>query len=521
MAGGAVARAGPLERLRRRLSNPVCAQSLAAFRIAFGLLMLHDTVFMLRAGWLTAFYVERDILFPYFGVAVPVLPEPWLHWLWAACAACCLLVALGALYRPAIWLFNAIFIYFFLLDQVVYLNHFYMIILFGLLLGCVDAHRCWSLDRRLGRIRGARSVPAWHVHVLRFQIEVILIFSGLVKIEVDWLRGEPLRQWMLERTWSPFSTLFEVHWITLAAPVLIIVLHVVGAPLLLWWRTRLWVFFVYCAFHLANAHLFDIGVFPYLTIAATTILFSPRWPAIVARRAGRLAQRVWPGRARAPEWLASSMRRIAGPPATGDPAPAPIRPIGRTAFGALVLFAAIQVLVPLRSFLYEGPVAWTEKGQKFAWRMMMYSAAGDGRFLVVSPNGGAWIVPPAAHLDAVQAYQVLTKPEALLHFIKTLEAHHARLGHGEVGIYADVWKSVNGKPFQRFVDPKTDLASVDGMRWFGDEPWLLRPAPAQAAEGRVPDWYPPITVARIGAMIEALRNRRPSTDAEAAAGDAR
>ncbi len=50
MAGGAVARAGPLERLRRRLSNPVCAQSLAAFRIAFGLLMLHDTVFMLRAG---------------------------------------------------------------------------------------------------------------------------------------------------------------------------------------------------------------------------------------------------------------------------------------------------------------------------------------------------------------------------------------------------------------------------------------------------------------------------------------
>ena len=85
---------------------------------------------------------------------------------------------------PAIWLFNAIFIYFFLLDQVVYLNHFYMIILFGLLLGCVDAHRCWSLDRRLGRIRGARRVPAWHVHVLRFQIEVILIFSGLVKIEI-------------------------------------------------------------------------------------------------------------------------------------------------------------------------------------------------------------------------------------------------------------------------------------------------------------------------------------------------
>ena len=63
-----------LERLRRRLSDPICGQSLAAFRIAFGLLMLHDTVYVLRAGWLTRYYVERDILFPYFGVEVPVAP---------------------------------------------------------------------------------------------------------------------------------------------------------------------------------------------------------------------------------------------------------------------------------------------------------------------------------------------------------------------------------------------------------------------------------------------------------------
>ena len=44
--------------------------------------------------------------------------------------------------------------YFFLLDQVTYLNHFYVIILFGVLLGFTDAHRCGSLDRRLGRVAG-------------------------------------------------------------------------------------------------------------------------------------------------------------------------------------------------------------------------------------------------------------------------------------------------------------------------------------------------------------------------------
>ena len=109
----------------------------------------------------------------------------------------------------------------------------------GLLLGCTDAHRCWSLDHRFGRIQGTREVPLWNLLILQFQVEVILVFAGLVKIEVDWLRGEPLRTRMLDRDWSPLSPLFEVHWITLAAPVLIILLHTVGAPTPLWSKARI------------------------------------------------------------------------------------------------------------------------------------------------------------------------------------------------------------------------------------------------------------------------------------------
>ena len=72
----------------------------------------------------------------------------------------------------------------------------------------------------------------------------------------------------------------------------------------------------------------------------------------------------------------------------------------------------------------------------------------------------------------------------------------------------------NGMPFQRFVDPQVDLAAVEGMRWFADEPWLLRPEPSQAAQGLMPDRYPPITPARFGAMLDARRDRRPSGAAE-------
>ena len=511
---------GRLARLCIRASHPVCGQSIAVFRIAFGLLMLHDVVYMLRAGWLTRFYVERDILFPYFGLEVPPLPAPWIHWLWALCGLCCVLVALGAFYRLAIWGFNAIFIYFFLLDQALYLNHFYMIALFGLLLGCTDAHRCWSVDRRLGRIRGTREVPRWNLAILQFQIEVILIFAGLVKLEIDWLRGEPLRQWMLERTWSPFSDLFEIHWVALAVPVLVILLHVVGAPLLLRSRTRLPVFLLYCAFHIANAHLFNIGVFPWMTIAATTILFSPDWPSVFAQRIGTVLKWLRIGLPRAPAWpvpptwTVRLSRFVCGPPDPGGTARTVFRPMHPAALAALVLYALVQLWLPVRDSFFEGYVGWTEEGQKFSWRMLLYSAAGDGRFLVAAPDGKTWVADTSAHLDAVQAYLVFTKPEMLLHYVHWLRDRYAAQGAGEVQIYADVGKSVNGKPWQRFVDPEVDLAAVDGMHWFGDEPWLLRPERTRVAEGLVPDWYPPVTAASFDAMLDALRARALSRESE-------
>ncbi len=499
-----------LKTVRSLAAQPVAGQSLAAFRIAFGLLMLDEVVTLLQGGWLTRYYIDRELLFPYFGLEVPPLPAPWLHWLWALCGACCLLVALGAFYRLAIWGFNAIFIYFFLLDQALYLNHFYMIALFGLLLGFTDAHRCWSVDRRLGRIRGSPAVPRWNLLILQFQVEVVLVFAGLVKIEVDWLRGEPLRTWMLERTWSPFSDLFAAHWVGLAAPVLVILLHVVGAPLLLWSRTRLPVFLVYCAFHIANAHLFPIGVFPWMTIAATTILFTPDWPSALARRTGvvlKAACRAVPAASplfRAAPWGVRLWRFVSGPAEANGEAPTAFRPLRPAALAVFAVYALVQIWLPVRDSVFEGHVGWTEEGQKFSWRMMLYSGAGDGRFIVEAPDGRVWVADTHAHLDALQSYLVFTKPEMMLHYVQWLKERHAAEGAGPVRIYADVGKSVNGKPWRRLVDPDTDLAAVGGMRWVGDEPWLLRPEWQQVADRRIPDWYPPITAARFVSMLGAL-----------------
>ena len=49
-------------------------------------------------------------------------------------------------------------------------------------------------------------------------------------------------------------------------------------PALLWSRTRPFAFVFCIFFHVTNKMLFDIGIFPFLAIAATTIFFSPDWP---------------------------------------------------------------------------------------------------------------------------------------------------------------------------------------------------------------------------------------------------
>jgi hypothetical protein len=183
-----------------------------------------------------------------------------------------------------------------------------MVILFAVLLCVLPAHRAFSLDALIRpRLRSA-TVPYAAVFVLRVQVEIILIYAGIVKITEDWLKGEPLASGCAPRpTQVPMGALFAYDWVILAGAWGTILLHIVGAPLLLWERTRLPVFALYCVFHMANAYFFNIGIFPWLTIGATLILFAPDWPQRTAR------------------WLAGRFEAL--PP----PAPAPVR--GRTRDG--------------------------------------------------------------------------------------------------------------------------------------------------------------------------------------------
>lgn len=291
---------GWVDRFADRLFQHVDGSSLAFFRICFGVTMLVECWRFVDKGWIERYYIAPEFHFTYYGFSwISPLPGDGMYWLFGALAVLSLCVALGLFYRVASVLLWLLFTYVFLLDQARYLNHFYFASLMLFLLAMTPAHSIWSLDRvfRPSSI-GPRTVPWWSIWILRAQMEVMLIYAGLVKINADWLRLEPLGMWLARRSDAPLiGPLLEQDWVVAVASYGVIAIHIVGAPLLLFRRTRIPAIIVYFAFHLSNHFMFTIGIFPWLTMAATLLFLDPDWPKQVLASMRSTIDKLVPARA--------------------------------------------------------------------------------------------------------------------------------------------------------------------------------------------------------------------------------
>ena len=196
-----------------------------------------------------------------------------LHFAMMGVFAAC--VAIGAAYRLTAPLFFLSFCYVFLLDQAYYQNHLYLVCLFAFLLALAPAHRAFSIDAwRRPAIRAA-TAPAWSLWMLRAQLCVVYFMGGIAKINGDWLRGEPMRVWLLERLdVSGDRPYFDTAWAPYVFSIGGLAVDL-GLPLLLLFRrTRRLDFAVAVVFHVMNSRLFSIGIFPPLALGATLIAVS-------------------------------------------------------------------------------------------------------------------------------------------------------------------------------------------------------------------------------------------------------
>lgn len=444
------------ERLRhwfRFLLEPVDAASLAVFRIVFGVMMAWDAVRYVQHGWIEEYFLLPKVHFTYFFFDfVQPWPRPWMYAHVGLVAVLGLLVAVGLAYRAAAVLLFLFYTYVFLLEKSVYMNHHYLMVLLSFLLLWMPAHHAWSLDRRLHPSL-PRSVPRWCVWLLRFQLFIVYFYGAIAKLNADWLAGEPMYSELLRH--GPEVPEIATH----LPPALLAyaiayggILVDAAVPVMLCFRRTRWMGFVAAAlFHALNEVFLRIGVFSYLMTGAITIFFPPDWP-----------RQVW-----------GYLRKTASPP------PPPMAS-GRSPGSAWALLLAVhfyvvlQLLIPLRHWLYPGGVSWTEEGHRFSWHMKLRKKDSRVTMYATDPaTGRRWVIDPTEDLRPRQVRKLETFPDILVQYAHYKRDQLRAQGIEEPIITADWLCSLNGGPYEPLIDPKVNLATVELT--LRPAPWILLP----------------------------------------------
>lgn len=417
-----------LSRFRNYLFAEVSIYSLVFTRIAFGLLMLYQMLeyFFTRPDLIYYSFIVDRFHFKYYGFEwVKALPGDGMYYFFYVMTALAVMITIGFLYRIAIILFTIGFCYIFLMDQALYLNHYYMVILYLTLLCLAPANRYFSFDALIRPKISTTQIAFWPIFILRTQTEIILIYAGLVKINYDWLHLMPIKDWLAEG--SPVQILdhlFRQKYSAFIAAYGVIALHIFGAPLLLWRKTRLCIFLVYCAFHIINAYTFRIGIFPWMTILITLIFFDPNWPAKLFNF---------------------------NHAAKFNALPAPSNFKKNLIMAFIILWTTKQILLPLRSILYPGYVAWTQQGHNFSWRMKLHETDQQGDFVIIDKASNQVWLHPAHRFERCDADMILYSAHYVRHKWK-------KMGYENVQVFSRILCSLNRRKHQLLIDPHTDLA---------------------------------------------------------------
>ncbi|MEM6288590.1 MAG: HTTM domain-containing protein [Bacteroidota bacterium] len=448
---------GRLGALRQRLAAPVDPVVLGVFRIGFGLVMAASAVRFLLLGWAGPLYVEPAFHFTYPGFGwVRPLPLWALHALLGVTVVSALAFAYGRAARAWLAVFVVSFTYVELIDAATYLNHYYFVSAVGVLMLALPMGAALVPGRA-----DRASVPAWTVGALRLQVGLVYVFAGVAKLSTDWLvEAMPLRIWLPARGGLPVvGPLLDLEWMPWAFAWGGALFDLTAPFWLSSRRWRPWAFAAAVAFHAATYALFNIGVFPFVMVAAALVFFEgDEWRALV--RSLRLGER------------RLGERRLGALPEAARPARQP----SRWAAGAVGVLLLVQIALPLRHWLYPGDRLWTEEGFRFAWHVMVAEKTGTAEFLVTDPaSGRTWTVAPGGDLTPLQEKQMAFQPDLIWQYAQHVERQFQAAGFADVEVRAATYVSVNGRPGAPLVDPEADLTAVP--RGLGPKPWVLRDPP--------------------------------------------
>lgn len=426
-----------LSKTHQYLFEPINNGSLTIFRILFGFVMSFEFFGALADGWVKEVYIDTQFNFTFIGFEfLHALHGPVMYWYYGVMLLCAILVGLGLFYRPASIIMAILWTGFYFSQKNHYNNHYYLMVILCWVMTIMPANRRASLDVKWRKLAPAYVCARWYILVFIIQIGIMYTFAAIAKMNPDWLQAMPIKLWFAKKSSIPYvGKIYGSSWFPWFVAYGGLLFDLLITPALLWKKTRKYALYSMLFFHFFNSATFGIGSFPYMAMS--------------------LAVFFYPG--------SEFDNLLKKPDNTTTQYTMPTLFTRRLIVGIFSTYFIWQMFLPIRHHFIEGNVAWTEEGHKMSWRMMLRSKRGRSYYIVKDKNTDKhWLINPEDYLEDFQVNDVAHHPDMIWQFAQLLEEEYKNKGH-EVAVYAHCYCSLNGKPEQRIIDHKVDLAA---------EPWL-------------------------------------------------
>jgi len=433
---------------RDSLFTPIDCSSLGLFRICIGLTFIYQSFFVFTPDFIkhnvtSAYYHFPFPIFEY--LHLPTLPAGLVYQMFNIMGLAALGITLGLFYRLSLSIYCAGLNYLLLWDRGLYVEDYYLSILICILLFVTQSNR-WPFLKELRPKSAPRiSVPYWQIFILRFQFGIVFFFSALSKLNYDWLiLAEPLQNMLSHKIFLGVSLdnpiiayLFSYAGLFFVFALSFIFLTLRGAR---------WGILILIVFNVANHWLFegDIGSFPFLMLSSFALLLNPATPR---------------------KFLTKTTAD------NGTESSTTIRPHPIT-MPFLLIYMLIQLLIPLRHYLYPGKSAWTFEGVRFSWHLKLNTKKVKLQYRVVDLDSGReffhspylYLTPRQQWLDNI--------PDMIHQYAHYLKNDFKEHGFDNVAVYAQASASYNNRHFQTYIDPTVDLTRAPHSM-FSHAAWIV------------------------------------------------
>ncbi|MBK9247771.1 MAG: HTTM domain-containing protein [Ignavibacteria bacterium] len=482
------------DRITSALFSAVSINSIVVFRISYGLIMLWEFIRYIDKDWIKKYYVDPQFHFTYeFFDWV----KPWsgngmeLHFY--AMVIFSLMIIFGLYYRTASVLMFLSFTYVFLLEQARYLNHFYLVVLVSFLMIFIPAGRAYSLDAMRKKQTKSTLIPRWCLILLQFQLGAAYFFGGIAKLNNDWLfLAEPLKHWLAENKNYPIiGQLFTEPWVAYFMSWNGMFLDILAPFLLLYRKTRPYMFAAILCFHFINDRLFSIGIFPWFMILVSTIFFPSDWftrmmqvystagkqrtygilgmitttalclylhpkfeiiPTLIAAFSGAVLVWLFIDRSASDEQTVTEKSEAASTQFK----------FSSGIVSLLALWVILQCIIPLRHFGIPGNSSWTEEGHRFSWHMKLRGKSAIVKFYAYDPiTHKKFEIETPNFLKRWQADKMSTRPYMIHQYAQHLDDIIQKSNKGSFEIRAEAYVSMNYRPAQLIIDTTINLAKQE------------------------------------------------------------